>query len=85
MNNSKSKFQIDLGLSEFLPPLEQSLDLEFCLDQDSADYSHYSLLPYPPSSSILPHHGDLLDLTSCNTFTDLSAGLENGGEYSFYV
>ena len=84
MNNSKSKFQIDLGLSEFLPPLEQSLDLEFCLDQETSDYSQYSLLP-SSSSSLLSHHGDLLDLTSCNTFTGLSAGLENGGEYCFYV
>ena len=82
--------QVDLGLSEFLPPLEQSLDLEFCLDQETPDFSHFSFSLLPPScspsyqsssSSLLPHHSNMLDLSSSSSLSHLPE--EEEGMFNF--
>ena len=72
--------QVELPMTEFLPPMEESIDLGFCLGQDS-DYSLYSI-EHPPSSLLLP--GDPTMFSPCHTLTDLTSSTDDSDFYSFY-
>ena len=58
--------QVELGMEEFLPTMEESVDLSYCLEE--VEYSEYSL---PSSSLLLPGREDLLDLNHCLSSTNL--------------
>lgn len=70
-----NQVQMDLGIEEFLPSMEESLDLNSCLVQQT-EYGDLS-----SSSLLLPGHSDLLDLSNCHGFTDL---VDADDGYSLY-
>ena len=71
--------QVELPMTEFLPPMEESIDLGFCLTPDS-DYSLYSL-----DQPLLPGNHNLLQLSPCHTLADIAATSADDSEfYSFY-
>ena len=74
--------QVELPMTEFLPPMEESIDLGFCLGQDS-DYSLYSF-EHPPSSLLLPGDPTMFQLSPCHTLTDLTSSTDDSDFYSFY-
>ena len=65
--------QVEVGLGEFLPHMEDSLDLGCCLGHEVAS-QHWGL---PAHSLLLPPNSDIVnqtvtDLSNCQTVTDLS-------------
>ena len=74
--------QVELPMTEFLPPMEESIDLGFCLGQDS-DYSLYSI-EHPPSSLLLSGDPTMFQLSPCHTLTDLTSSTDDSDFYSFY-
>ena len=74
--------QVELPMTEFLPPMEESIDLGFCLGQDS-DFSLYSI-EHPPSSLLLPGDPTMFQLSPCHTLTDLTSSADDSDFYSFY-
>ena len=69
--------QIELGMEEFLPTMEESVDLNYCLEKE--EYSVYSL---PSSSLLLPGREDLLESNNCNYILPDSG--QHLGEFSIY-
>ena len=69
--------EVEVAMTEFLPRMEESIDLAFCLGQEMEGFT------YSDSSFALPGSTDLVDLTNCHSLTDLD-GLDQG-TYSFYI
>ena len=71
--------QVELGMEEFLPTMEESVDLSYCLEE--VEHSEYSL---PSSSLLLPGREDLLDLSHCGFVMDLPGSSTSQGEDRLY-
>ena len=71
--------QVELPLVEFLPHMEESINIANYLGQEQA-FSNCNDLP----SSMLPEDAELLFNSSCHTLTDLTNANDNDS-YSFYI
>ena len=71
--------QVELPLVEFLPNMEESINIANYLGQEQA-FSNCNDLP----SSMLPEDAELLFNSSCHTLTDLTNANDNDS-YSFYI
>ena len=71
--------QVELPMVEFLPHMEESIDIANYLGQEQA-FSNCNDLP----SSMLPGDAELLFNSSCHTLTDLTNANDNDS-YSFYI
>ena len=71
--------QMELPLVEFLPHMEESINIANYLGQEQA-FSNCNDLP----SSMLPEDAELLFNSSCHTLTDLTNANDNDS-YSFYI
>ena len=69
--------EVKVAMTEFLPRMEESIDLAFCLGQEMEGFT------YSDSSFALPGSTDLVDLTNCHSLTDL--GGTDPDSYSFYI
>ena len=69
--------EVEVAMTEFLPRMEESIDLAFCLGQEMEGFT------YSDSSFALPGSTDLVDLTNCHSLTDL--GGTDPDSYSFYI
>ena len=71
--------QVELPMVEFLPHMEESIDLANYLGHEQ-NFSNCNDLP----SSMLPGDAELLFNSSCHTLTDLTNPNDNDS-YSFYI
>ena len=71
--------QVELPMVEFLPHMEESIDIANYLGQEQA-FSNCNGL----SSSMLLEDTELLFNSSCHTLTDLTNANDNDS-YSFYI
>ena len=72
--------QVELPMVEFLPHMEESIDLANYLQAHDQNFSNCNDLP----SSLLPGDAELLFNSSCHTLTDLTNPNDNDS-YSFYI
>ena len=75
--------EVELPMVEFLPHMEESIDLANYLGHDQ-NFSNCNDLP---SSMLLPSEAELLHIPTCSTFIDLSdlSDPTDAELYHFYI
>ena len=75
--------EVELPMVEFLPHMEESIDLANYLGHDQ-NFSNCNDLP---SSMLLPSEAELLHIPTCSTFMDLSdlSDPTDAELYHFYI
>ena len=76
--------QVELPMVEFLPHMEESIDLANYLQAHDQNFSNCNDLP---SSLLLPSEAELLHIPTCSTFIDLSdlSDPTDAELYHFYI